>query len=66
MELAPGGVDKFEPLQFRCFSAIDKGVVTARRQAMQDDQQLAGFYVAAIGELFDAHLSVEIDPPRQD
>jgi hypothetical protein len=33
---------------------------------MQDDQQLAGFYVAAIGELFDAHLSVEIDPPRQD
>ena len=25
------------------FSQIDKGVVTARRQAMQDDQQLAGF-----------------------
>src|SRR5262245_51655176 len=25
------------------FPRIDKGVVTARRQAMQDDQQLAGF-----------------------
>ena len=38
------------------FSQIDKGVVTAPIQAMQDDQQLAGFYNAGIGELFDAHV----------
>src|SRR6516162_6057205 len=45
------------------FSQVEKGVGTALIQAMQDDPQLAGFWSAAIGELFDAHRSVEIDPP---
>ena len=42
---------------------VEKGVGTALIQAMQDDPQLAGFWNAAIGELFDAHRSVEIDSP---
>jgi hypothetical protein len=28
---------------------------------MQDDQQLAGFYNAAIGEFFDAHCSAHLE-----
>ena len=45
------------------FSQVEKGLGTALIQAMQDDQQLAGFQNVAICELFDAHSSVEIDSP---
>ena len=45
------------------FSQVEKGFGTVLIQAMQDYQQLAGFWNAAIGEFFDAHRSVEIDSP---
>ena len=44
------------------FSQVEKGFGTVLIQAMQDYQQLAGFWNAAIGEFFDAHSSVEITP----
>jgi hypothetical protein len=47
------------------FSQVEKGVGTAPIQAMQDDQQLAEFQNVAIGELFDAHSFVEINPRHQ-
>ena len=47
------------------FYQVEKGLGTTLIQAMQDDQQLAEFQNVAIGELFDAHSFVEINPRHQ-